>query len=403
MTTVNPTNPDRAPRTAEQAARPEVLVAQRTAAVLSDPWFWGKLAILATLFAAVYYPNLVRLWLKTNPISGNPNWSHSVVVPIVGLYYLYLRREQIVATPVRPRVGLDFDKPRLLGALCVALVGGVVWLLGETALTSVQFGLFNAGNIAALGGKVLLGLAALALVVDWGLALLLGGLALGAAGIYPIKNDFIWDVGMIVTLAGVVLTLCGFAMMRHALFPVLFLFCALPWPELVYSKVALPLQHNAAWMAVKTLNVGGVAAEKIGTKIIIPQPDSPMPRELNVAEACAGMRSLMTFITLGAAVAFLSERPLWQKLVITASAVPIAILCNMSRVSGQGLLDYYVSQKFAQDFAHTFVGLVMLIPAFFLILGVAWLVDNLLVDDVEADDPPTPTSTSTPTARPEAA
>ncbi|HGJ67239.1 TPA: hypothetical protein ENS27_17905, partial [bacterium] len=82
--------------------------------------------------------------------------------------------------------------------------------------------------------------------------------------------------------------------------------------------------------------------------------------------------------------AFLSNRPLWQKLVITLSAVPIAIFCNVLRVSGQGLLDRYVSQELSQDFAHQFVGLVMLIPAFFLVMGVAWVLDQLFIDDTEA-------------------
>jgi exosortase/archaeosortase family protein len=107
---------------------------------------------------------------------------------------------------------------------------------------------------------------------------------------------------------------------------------------------------------------------------------------LNVAEACAGLRSLMTFITLGAAVAFLSNRTLWQKIIITLSAIPIAIFCNVMRVAGQGLLDYYVSHAWSEGFAHQFAGLVMLVPAFFLILLVAWCVDQLFVE--EADEVP---------------
>jgi exosortase/archaeosortase family protein len=108
-----------------------------------------------------------------------------------------------------------------------------------------------------------------------------------------------------------------------------------------------------------------------------------MERVLNVAEACAGLRSLMTFITLGAAVAFLSNRPLWQKIIITISAIPIAIFCNVMRVAGQGLLDYYVSHAWSEGFAHQFAGLVMLVPAFFLILLVAWCVDHLFIEEVD--------------------
>src|SRR5690606_32948706 len=109
------------------------------------------------------------------------------------------------------------------------------------------------------------------------------------------------------------------------------------------------------------------------------------PRALNVAEACAGLKSLMTFVSVAAAVGFLSARPTWQKVVVAVSGVPIAILCNMIRVAGQGLLDSYVSHEISEGFAHSFVGLIMLIPAFFMILGVAWVMDRLFVEEPAAD------------------
>src|SRR5690606_19253843 len=102
-----------------------------------------------------------------------------------------------------------------------------------------------------------------------------------------------------------------------------------------------------------------------------------------VAEACAGLKSLMTFLTVGAAMAFLSARPMWQKLILTASAIPIAIFCNTMRVAGQGLLDYYVSRDISQGFAHQFSGLIMLIPAFFLLLLVGWILDRLFIEEVD--------------------
>src|SRR5206468_3081066 len=143
----------------------------------------------------------------------------------------------------------------------------------------------------------------------------------------------------------------------------------------------------AAKVAVGTLRFTGVDIIRSGTKMLMMVPNKLTGQDelrvLNVAEACAGLRSLMTFITVAAAVAFLSARPLWQKLVITVSAVPIAILCNVMRVSGQGLLDRYVSQDLAEGFAHQFVGVVMLIPAFLLILMVCWLLDHLFLDEVD--------------------
>jgi exosortase/archaeosortase family protein len=145
------------------------------------------------------------------------------------------------------------------------------------------------------------------------------------------------------------------------------------------------LQQLAANTAVMVLKVTGVNANSSGTKIIMYGNGLGPPRMLNVAEACAGMRSLMTFITVAAAIGFLSARAMWQKITITASAVPIAIFCNVMRVSGQGLLDHYVSPKLSESFAHQFVGMIMLVPAFFLILFVGVLLDQVFIE--EEDEP----------------
>lgn len=280
---------------------------------------WIKIGIVAMLMAALFWPNLLRLWWKTNPFTGEPNWGHAICVPIIGLYYLYINREELLQSPAKP-----------------------AWS---------------------------------------GMLFLLGGILLFAYGIWPGQNDFIKDFGMVVTLFGVVLLLTGWAVMKIAWFPIAFLVCAIPWPGLVYSWIAGPLQELAATVAVTTLKLTGVSSFNSGTKIFIYGMNDEL-RTLNVAEACAGLRSLMTFISVGAAVAFLSARPLWQKITITVMAVPIAIFCNVLRVAGQGLLDHYVSQELSESFAHQFVGMIMLIPAFFLILLMGWVLDQIFVEEV---------------------
>ncbi|HXE51492.1 MAG TPA: exosortase/archaeosortase family protein [Tepidisphaeraceae bacterium] len=285
---------------------------------------WLKIGIISGLFVLVFWPNLWRLWSKTNPFGGEAEWQHAIAIPFIGLYYLYANREQLLAAKVRPG---------WLGALIAVI-----------------------------------------------------GLLLFAYGIWPGQNDFVKDFGMVVTLFGVVALLAGWRVMKIAWFPIAFLVCGIPWPGLVYSWVAGPLQRLAAEVAVVVLQVTGVDAQCTGTKIIMPAIGSGAARVLNVAEACAGLKSLMTFITVAAAIAFLSARPLWQKLLIVISAIPIAIFCNVMRVAGQGLLDHYVSTQLSESFAHQFVGLVMLIPAFFLILLVGWVLDRLFVDEIEKED-----------------
>jgi len=342
---------------------------------------WIRILILtALIFWLFYTPNLRRLWDKTNPFTGEPNWGHSVFVPIVGLYYLYLNRDELLRAKVRPLLGGSFSIARLAG-------GGIVLLMGLCAYVTARFvvpeSLVEYAASAAVG---LAGLGLFAIIFDWGFGILLSGLLLFGYGIWPGQNDWLKDFGMVVTLFGIVLTLCGWQVMKVAWFPILFLVCALPWPGLVYSKIAGPLQHLAAKVAVGVLSVCGAPSYQNGTKIVI-QRVIPPDRVLNVAEACAGLRSLMTFISVGAMVAFLSIRPLWQKIVITLSAIPIAIFCNVMRVAGQGLLDHYVSEELSQSYAHQFVGLVMLLPAFLLILLVGWVVDQIFIEEVEEPRP----------------
>src|ERR1700733_2090074 len=62
---------------------------------------WIKIGILGVLFATVFWPNLRRLWEKTNPFYGEPNWGHSPCIPLIGLYYLYVNRDALLAARVR--------------------------------------------------------------------------------------------------------------------------------------------------------------------------------------------------------------------------------------------------------------------------------------------------------------
>ena len=333
---------------------------------------WVKIGVLAPLFIAVYWLVLRWLWDKTNPWNGEANWGHAICIPAVGLYYLYINREELLKQPVEPLLlGRFTDVRRLYPAIGMIVVGAIAY-----------FGIHDSNGFAKTLGQGLAAYGLLVLLLDWGLGSLIFGLAMFAFGIWPGQNQFVQGCAMTLTLFGIVLMLAGWKVMRYAWFPIFYLLCGIPWPGLVYSYIASPLQTLAARVAVRTLQFTGIPAYRTGTKINMGGITTPL-RTLNVAEACAGLRSLMTFITVGVAVAFLSARPLWQKIIIALSSIPIAIFCNVMRVAGQGLLDHYVSRQFSESFAHQFVGLVMLVPAFFLILLVAWVLDHLFVEEVE--------------------
>src|SRR5678815_457971 len=91
---------------------------------------WIRIGTIAALFAAVFWPNLRRLWLKTNPINGEPNWGHAVCVPVIGLYYLYIHREELLKAKVEPLLALAFTRQRWISAACLIGAGAALFLVG---------------------------------------------------------------------------------------------------------------------------------------------------------------------------------------------------------------------------------------------------------------------------------
>src|SRR5215212_6428379 len=324
---------------------------------------------------ALFRFNLVRLWGKTNPFTGqDPNWQHSIFVPLIGVYYLYLHRDELLKAAVAPvRRELGIRIPAGVGMLVAVVIALGLMNMSETGVPLMLAGVLALGMILPL---------AIPTSTVFGSVVMVEGLLVFAYGIFPGQNDYIKDLGMVITIFGVTTLLAGWAVMRIAWFPIVFLIVGLPWPELVYSKLAWPLQKLAASAAVATLRLCGVDAINYGTRIMMFDA-ARQQRVLNVAEACAGLKSVMTFLMVAGTVAFLTARPAWEKAVMTFSAIPIAIFCNTARVAGQGLLDRYVSHEVSEGFAHQFVGLIMLIPGFFLILVVGWILDKIFIEEVD--------------------
>ena len=265
----------------------------------------------------MFHVNLIRLWQATNPISGDPSWGHAIYLPFIGLAYLNLRRPLIANLHPSP--------------------------------------------------------------ARWALLLLIGGIAMFAYGIcmasvFPALSSFVQDVGMIVTLYGTVLAIFGWAIAKWALFPIGYLLCGIPWPPTLIDITTAPLQHLAATASIWILAFSPLNVVQVGNTIHVLAMTGP-DRVLEVAEACAGLRSIAVFIAIGLAVAFLPERSLWKAIVISLFAVPIAISCNVMRIVGDVLLDHYVSHALSEGFYHTFTGVVLLVPGVFLFLIVGRALD----------------------------
>lgn len=178
----------------------------------------------------------------------------------------------------------------------------------------------------------------------------------------------------ILTLIGLVLLLLGRQVFRVLFFPLAFLFLMVPLPQSLVNVVAFPLQLTAADWAVQLLYFLRIPALREGNIIHLPET------QLFVAEACSGLRSLMALITLAIVFAYFFRRSWIQRVVIVASAIPIAIVVNALRVAATGILTYHFGQKAAEGVIHELQGMITFGGAFLLLLAEAWLLSKIWPD-----------------------
>lgn len=260
------------------------------------------------------------------------NYSHGLLVPFIIGYILWTERERIARTPKRPAI----------------LWGG-----------------------AAVG---------CGLIALW----------LGTAG----AELFVQRTSLVLLLAGVVVYFWGFRILRLALVPLFLLLLAIPIPAIVFNKIAFPLQLFASRCAVWAMRQFGIPVLRDGNIIELLPLNSSTTRKLEVVEACSGIRSLMTLVTLAVVFAYFtaprdkqeggggsnwspSSWGFWRSAIIVLSAIPIAIITNAARVSGTGILSRFYGTEIADGFFHTFSGWVVYVAAFLLVFGVGWVLDRL--------------------------
>jgi exosortase len=144
----------------------------------------------------------------------------------------------------------------------------------------------------------------------------------------------------------------------------------------------MPMRHFAASVAAVLLNlVSGIEATASGVVIDVVYKGQRLDPALDVAEACSGMRLLMAFLALGVAMAYLHYRPIWQRLVLLGSTIPIAILCNIVRVTVTGFIYVLIHPKYTQGVYHDMLGMAMLPLAFGLYGFLAWFMSSLFVEE----------------------
>ena len=159
----------------------------------------------------------------------------------------------------------------------------------------------------------------------------------------------------------------------------------MPLPGTTYGQIALPLQNLAAMASGAVLKLCGVDIVVKASELTLVSV-SGVTRHLTVAEACSGVRLLVAFMALGVAMAYLDDKPIWQRVTLVLMGVPIAVTCNVLR--GVITSTAYVQDKpeFGTDFMHSFTGMLMLIPALLMLWGLNWLLQGLFVADDDDDE-----------------
>jgi exosortase len=277
-----------------------------------------QVVILAVILGAHYRHVIERLVMIW---SRNGDWSHGFIIPLFSLYYLYLQRH-------RMPVGLQ-DR-----GIASRLVGAGLLVLAFTVYVYCTLS----------------------------------------------RIEYPKSVALVMSVMGVVLMTCGWPWARWSWFAVAFLLFALPLPTRLYVQLTMPLRFIAAQVSAAMLSLlPEMEAEARGTVVdYIYQGRVGMP--LDIERACSGIRLLITMMALGVAMAFVSERPLWHRLVMILSCVPIAVFCNIIRVTSTGFMVVLGREELARGFWHTMLGLGMLFIAFSLYGGISYVLNHLLVE-----------------------
>lgn len=161
---------------------------------------------------------------------------------------------------------------------------------------------------------------------------------------------FLSRISLLIVLAGLVILFLGWSFFRAVLFPWAVLALMIPIPELVFSQITFPLQLLASKVASTTLPWLGVPVLREGNVIVLPA------MALEVADACSGIRSLMTLATLAIIYGYLMERSVPVRVFLALAAIPIAVAANSFRIIGTGLLVQYWDPDKAEGFFHEFQG-----------------------------------------------
>ena len=197
---------------------------------------------------------------------------------------------------------------------------------------------------------------------NFGLLVMLGAVGLFLVGSLGAEL-FITRFSLLVLLAGMILFLAGWKMLRAVAFPLGFLIFMIPLPMIIYNQITFPLQLFASRFATFWLELLRFPVLRDGNVLFMSN------YSLEVVEACSGIRSLMTLITLAIVYGYLFEPRRWVRYLLVILMVPSAIVSNAIRIMGAAMLAHRFGPAAAEGFLHEFSGWVIFLAALLLLLG----------------------------------
>ena len=209
---------------------------------------------------------------------------------------------------------------------------------------------------------------------SWGgMPLVLVGLGLLMVGRLGVEI-FTARMSLLFLLAGVIVLFLGWRFFRAVLFPLAFLVLMIPLPNLILQRFTFPLQLLASRVATELLQLVNVPVLREGNMIILAR------EPLEVAQACSGLRSLLSLVTLAIIYGYLMERRNWVRVVLACAAVPIAVFANSFRIFGTGLIVQYWDPEKADGFYHEFQGWLMFVVSLILLFALHRLITLIWKD-----------------------
>jgi exosortase len=182
---------------------------------------------------------------------------------------------------------------------------------------------------------------------------------------------FLTRISMIGSLAGAALFMFGWHRLRVLAFPLALLLLMVPIPAIVFNQLAFPLQLFASRVGQGAIQAANIPVLREGNVLILANTT------LEVAEACSGIRSLVSLLTLAIVLGYFSDPRSSVRTLIALSSIPVAVLTNGARVAGTGIAAHYYGSAAAEGFLHEFSGWLVFVTAFGLLFVIQRLVARI--------------------------